>query len=117
MCQLSGVIKLCDHVRMLRNVLNPRTGQNRVVRLLLVFALVFASAHVALHDEAASGEVSGHSECQTCRLNNVPMADLAVFSLPDPQPLLLYVFPIAASDYQLLPLFQSQRARAPPVLI
>jgi len=102
---------------MLSEVFNQCAKQNRFIKLVLVFALLLASMHVALHDLGTGNGLNEHEECQVCRINHVPIAALAVFAIPEPVRLLLYLLPISESEYQLLALFRTQRARAPPVLI
>lgn len=107
---------LCDHRRMLSKAFNQRTEESRLIRLLLVFAMVFAAAHIALHDlDVNGGGLDGHGECQVCRLNHVPVATIAVASLLVPLQLLAYVLPVADTEYQRSHPFHTQRARAPPL--
>jgi len=101
---------------MLNKAFRQNTKENRLTRLVLVFALVFASVHVALHDlEVTGGGLNSHGECQACRLNHVPIADSATPLLFEPLQFLLYIIPVVATAYQLLPQFRTQRARAPPL--
>ena len=102
---------------MLRKLFYRQTKVNQLIRLVLVFAMIFSSMHIALHDlDESNGNIDGHNECQTCRLNHIPVADLAMVSLPEPLQLLLYILPVVKSGYHLSPLFRTQRARAPPIL-
>jgi len=101
---------------MLRKAFHQNSEENRVIKLILVFALIFASAHVALHDLGVSGEVDGHGECQTCRLNHVPVASLGTPALFVPLQFLTYLLPIEDNKYQLSSPFQAQWTRAPPLV-
>ncbi len=100
---------------MLSNVFNRHIGENRLIRLALVLALVFAAAHVALHDLDMNGDGLELHECQVCRLNHMPTASLAVPSLLVPLQLLAYVLPVADTEYQLSHQSHTQWARAPPL--
>ena len=103
---------------MLIRAFNRHIEQNRLIRLVLIVALVFASAHVALHNLDVNGSgLDGHDECQACRLNHVPIASLPLPSLFAPLQLLAYVLPTVDSEYQQSHPFFTQWARAPPVLI
>ncbi len=92
------------------NTSNQQTYLNHLLKIILVVALVFAVWHVASHDVS-----SGHEECQVCRLNHVPIADLPVpaWIIPLFIASLLLVFltlqrPIQSYRYTL-------GARAPPL--
>ncbi|WJW74679.1 hypothetical protein QVG61_09215 [Thiohalobacter sp. IOR34] len=101
---------------MLNKAFNQRTEENFLIRLALIFALVFAAAHVAFHDLDMSGDGLGvQDECHVCRLNHAPAASLAVPSLVAPLQFLVYVLPIADSDYQLSHPSHISWARAPPL--
>lgn len=101
---------------MLSKTFNRRTEENRLIRLVLVFALIFAAAHVALHDlDVNDGGLDGHGECQVCRINHAPVASLAPPSHFSPLQLLVYVLSVADSDYQPPHPFYAQWARAPPL--
>ncbi len=99
---------------MLRKALRQNTAENRLIRLVLVFALIFAAAHVALHElDMGSGNSDHH--CQVCRLNQMPAASLAAPSLLVPLLLLAHLLPVEDKEYQLSRPFHSQWARAPPL--
>lgn len=101
---------------MLQKAFRRNTEENRLVRLLLVFALVFAAAHVALHDLGLNGDSLGaQDDCQVCRLTLVPVASLAPPSLFIPLQLTAYLLPVKDTEYQLPHLFHAQWARAPPL--
>ena len=101
---------------MLSKTFHRHTEENRLIRLVLVFALLFAAAHVALHDlDVNAGGLDGHGECQVCRLNHTPAASLAPPLLFAPLQLLVYALPAEESDYQLSHPFRSQWVRAPPL--
>ena len=91
------------------------TRKHRLIRLALVFVLIFAAAHVALHDLDIGEGLDGHGECQVCRLNHVPASPLAVLSLLVPLPLLAYVIADKQTERQFSQLFHTQWARAPPL--
>lgn len=101
---------------MLRKVFRQSTKENRLIRLMLVFALAFAALHVALHDlDVGGGVLDGHGECQVCRLNHVPAASLDTPSLLVPLQILTYVLTVADTEYQLSHQFHTQWTRAPPL--
>lgn len=101
---------------MLSKVFRQSTEENRLIRLVLVFALAFAALHVALHDlDVSSGGLDGHDKCQVCRLNHVPIASLPLPSLLAPLQFLTYVLTVADTEYQLSHQFHTQWARAPPL--
>ena len=66
---------------MLRDAFHRYTEEHRLIRLVLVFALVFAAAHVASHDLDVGDSRNVDDACQICRLNHVPVASLAASSL------------------------------------
>ena len=102
---------------MLRKSFHQSTEQNRLVRLVLVFALVFAAVHVALHDlDVGSFDLDGQSECQACRLNHTPAAATAAPVPFTPLQFLATVHRIADAEYQTSHSFHPQWARAPPLL-
>ena len=102
---------------MLSKAFNRYVGENRLIRLALVLALIFAAAHVALHDlDMNSGGLDSH-ECQVCRLNHMPAASLAVPSLFAPLQFLAYVLPVADTEYQLSHQSHTPWARAPPPVL
>ena len=85
----------------------------QLVLLTLVFSLIFAVLHVALHDININ-DLEEHETCQVCRLDNTPTASLA-------QPgfyysLLSLSHTIPLEDHVFLLSFNSlvQWARAPP---
>jgi len=100
---------------MFRKAFKLDIRKNYVIQLFLLVALAFSSAHAALHDHAV-GELSSHEECQVCRLNNLPVTTPDLFSVPEIHSVLLYLLPIAESNYLLSTSFQHHSARAPPVL-
>lgn len=101
---------------MLSRAFHRYTEEHRIIELVLVFALVFAVAHVALHDLDVSGDgLEGHGECQVCRFNHVPVASLAVPFLLAPVQLFVHVLLVADAEYQLSHPFHIQWARAPPL--
>ena len=101
---------------MLNKAFHHDTGDNRLIRLVLMFALVFAAAHVALHDlDVSGGGLIGSDECQVCRLNHVPVASSAPPSLFHPLQLLAHVLPVEVAEYHVSRRFNSLWARAPPL--
>lgn len=100
---------------MLRKAFNRNSEDHSLIRLVLVFALTFATLHVALHDMEMGGGLSEHEQCQACRLNHLPLASLALPSLLTPLQLLAHVLPVAGTEYQLSLQLNTQRARAPPL--
>ena len=89
-----------------------QTHLNRLLRLALVLAFVFAIWHVASHDVAIA---SDQEACQVCLLNHVPNAKLPVLTWFVPLILLslvLIIPPLKQSSrlYQYI-----LRARSPPL--
>lgn len=101
---------------MLSNAFSQPTQKKHLIRLVLVFALVFAAVHVAFHDldVVSGGDLVGNGECQICRLNHVQTAS-ADPSLITRLHFLLYVLPVTDTEYQLTPRFDTYRVRAPPL--
>ncbi|WP_126452854.1 DUF2946 family protein [Sulfuriflexus mobilis] len=100
---------------MFRKAFQQRTEQNRLIQMVLVFTLLFAAAHVSLHDFVSGDGQNVHDECEVCRLNHVPVAALATPSLLAPLQTLAYAPPVADTEYQYSHLLLVQWARAPPL--
>ena len=101
---------------MLNKAFHHDSGNNRLIRLVLTFALVFAAAHVALHDlDVSGGGLIGSDECQVCRLNHIPVASSAPPSLFHPLQLLAQLLPVEVAEYHVSQLFNFLWARAPPL--
>ncbi len=101
---------------MLSKTFNRHSEKNRLIRLTLVFVLVFAAAHVALHDLNVIGSgLDVHDECQICRINHVPVASLVTPSLFTPLQLLVHILPVEDTEYHLSRQFHTLWARAPPL--
>lgn len=99
---------------MLSKVYRQRTKANRLIRLVLVFALLFAALHVSLHAPDLRGERG--EQCEVCSLNHVPVVSFVPPSLLAPQQTLAYVFPVVDSGYQPSHRFHVQPARGPPLV-
>lgn len=86
---------------------------DKLLSLLLVFALLFAALHVSQHDLVeGSGGPAGHSECQ---LSHVPGA---LWCAPAPPALLLvlvFVLALNAVSPHSQTSLRLQRIRAPPL--
>jgi len=82
---------------------------------MLLVTLLFAAWHVASHEIDASNDVSGHKECQVCRLSHVPIVDLPMLTLVVP----LLIVSLVLAFPKLKRPTQSYRytlgARAPPL--
>ncbi len=101
---------------MLQRVRHQNTAVNRLISLGLVFVLLFAAAHVPLHDmDIGGGEPDGHGECQVCRVNHVPAAFLPVPSVPSPPQVHAYQLPAGDTDYTSFRPSHTRWARAPPL--
>lgn len=100
---------------MVRNALRYNTKESRLIRLMLVFVLIFAAAHVALHDPDVTGS-GGHSECQVCRLSHVPLATMSVPSLIVPVQFLVYSLSAEDTAFQQSHSLHTRQARAPPLV-
>jgi hypothetical protein len=101
---------------MLNKAFNRHMEEGRLIRLVLVFALVIGAAHVAGHDQDVNGgSLDGNDQCQVCRLNHMPVASSAPPFLFAPSQLLGHVFPVEDSKYQLSHLYHTLWARAPPL--
>ncbi|MCG2635019.1 MAG: hypothetical protein J4A00_08955 [Gammaproteobacteria bacterium] len=87
-----------------------------LVRLLLAFALVFAAVHVALHEvDLGSDGAGGYVECQACRFDQTPAADLLPPALFVPLLLLGFVITVAARQQALSRPASVYLARGPPL--
>lgn len=100
---------------MILDTSNRQTGLDRLLRIVLVAVLVFAAWHVSSHDLDTLSDISSHTECQVCRLNHVPIADL---------PILIWIMPLFIISLALvIPALQRPTqsfrytlgARAPPL--
>lgn len=101
-------------------MLNEALRQDAKIRQqmgwLLVFVLIFAALHVALHDlDISPTGLEHHDECQVCRLNHVPLASLPVPDLHTPLRLLLYKQAFISTTYLFSYPPYSRQARAPPL--
>lgn len=100
---------------MLNQTFRQNTEQNSLIRLVLVFALVLAALHVALHDlDLGDGDPGEYSECQVCRLSHVPIVFLPQPSLLVLQQLSAYLPVAEKTEYQPSLQFHTQWTRAPP---
>ena len=99
---------------MTQGALNQQSSRDRLLRMVLTTALVFAVWHVASHDIGTSNDVSDHA-CQVCRLNHVPVADLPVFSWVVPLFIINLVFVIPAFQRPTQSYRYALGARAPPL--
>ena len=99
---------------MTQGALNQQSTPDRLLRMVLTAALIFAVWHVTSHDIGTSNDVSDHT-CQMCRLNHVPVADLPVFSWIVPLFVinLLFVTPVVQRSTQSYR--YTLGARAPPL--
>ena len=96
------------------NKTKQQTYRERIVRIVLAMALVFAAFHVSLHDLDFSGDVNNH-ECQVCRINHVPIADLPTHSLTIPILLLCLILVITVFQQRSQSYHYINGARAPPL--
>lgn len=100
---------------MLRKAFYQGTEENRLIGLVLTFALVFAALHVALHELDVSSSLDRHEKCEVCRLSQVPTASLPLPALHAPLQSLQYVLPITNTISQLSNQPHILRVRAPPL--
>lgn len=108
--------RILDYSGMFKKARSQHAPQNRLVTLALVFALVFAIEHVAIHDfDVNGGDPDVNTECQLCRYNYVPI--LSWETPPSFTRLELFVhFPsMGEARYPRSRLFRSLWARAPPL--
>ncbi len=92
-----------------------RSGFNHLLRIMLVVLLMFAAWHVASHDLDLLGNISDHSECQVCRLNNVPFADFPVLAWALSLFLISFQLAIPAIQRSTQSCHYTLGARAPPL--
>jgi len=59
---------------------SQHSDTSHLLRIALVVLLLLAAWHVASHELDHLSNISDHTECQVCRLNHVPLADLPVLS-------------------------------------
>jgi len=88
---------------------------NHWLRIMLIALLLLTIWHTATHDLDISNDLSEHTECQVCRLNHVPVDNLALPTLLVPSVLISLLFSISiiqgtAQSYRYTP-----GARAPPL--
>lgn len=101
---------------MLKACLSQSTKAHHQLRWLLVFVLLFAALHVALHDlDLGHANTEHQGECQVCRLNHVPLASLPVPTLHAPLQILIYSQPVINTAYLFSSPSYSRQARAPPL--
>ena len=98
---------------MLARTLRQSSFGNGLIRLALVFVLVFSAAHVALHDAASDG-LTDYIACEACRFDQAPagLFPPALFA-----PLLLPAVALTVLATQLAPSHfdLAYLARAPPL--
>lgn len=99
---------------MLRKACHRHTKENRLLRLVLAFALVFAALHVSLHDMDVEAAGPDH-QCQVCRLNQMPAASVSPSLLLAPLLVLAFVAAVPSDQYHPSILSRVQWARAPPL--
>lgn len=88
-------------------------GSRRWFGLLLVFSLLFAAQHLALHDIGDDGDGPvGHQECQ---LNHLPYAQCTPPLLAEPRLIPTLFLETAAQQYFLRIFAHAWLARAPPL--
>ncbi len=113
---VSLVMHICDYSCMLSKAIYRYSKQNHLIKLAMVFTLLFASAHIALHDlDVIGSDLDVHNECQVCRLNHMPVAALFTPSLFAPLQLLVHLLPVEDTGYHLSRQFHNLWARAPPL--
>jgi hypothetical protein len=100
---------------MLGKAFHRCTEESCLIRLALVFALAFATWHVASHGLDTSSDADGHAECQVCRLSHVPIADLPVLTWIVLLFKISLVFVIPALQRTTQSYRYSLGARAPPL--
>ena len=101
---------------MSKHFFDNRATDNRLILTVLVFAFVFASVHLVLHDmEESSGDLNVQDECQVCRLNHVPVISTRGHSLFAPLRVIAYVLPTKTFRRYDTFRFPTLGARAPPL--
>ena len=101
---------------MLSKTLRQSSVGSGLIRLALVFVLIFAAVHVALHEvDLGSDGVDGYVECQACRFDQTPTANLVPPSLFVPLLLLGFAITVAAAQPALSHSSAVYLARAPPL--
>lgn len=95
---------------------NRYESSGRRVLTALVFCLMFASAHVVLHDsEEANNDLIAQDECQVCRLNHVPLVSAPSLSLFVPLQVVAYVLTTKILKQHNTLRLLALGARAPPL--
>ncbi len=92
-----------------------RSDFNHLLRIMLMVLLMFAAWHVASHDLDLLGNISDHTECQVCRLNNVPLAGLSVLAWALPLFLISFQLAIPAIQRNTQSCRYTLGTRAPPL--
>lgn len=94
---------------------SQHSDTSHLLRIMLVALLMFAAWHVASHDLDISNDANNHTECQACRLNHVPLADLPVLSWALSLFLISFLLAIPAIQHTTQSYRYTLGARAPPL--
>lgn len=100
---------------MTKDTVTQKPNKDLIQRILLIAILVFASWHFTSHDVSVTHDTNAHEECQVCRVNHIPVADLPSLSWATP----FFVISFFVATPFFLQLKNSYRntlgARAPPL--
>jgi hypothetical protein len=95
---------------------NRYDSGGRHILTVLVCCLMFASAHMALHDSAQTNdELIAQDDCQVCRLNHVPFVPSSALALFTPSQVVTYILPARSFKPGYSLRFPTLGARAPPM--
>jgi len=89
---------------------------SHLLRIMLVVLLMIAAWHVASHELDHLNNFSEHTECQVCRLNHVPLADLPLLAWALSLFLIRFLLAIPAIQRTTQAYHYTLGARAPPLL-
>ena len=82
---------------------------------MLLVTLLFAAWHVASHEIGDANNVSGHKECQVCRISHAPIVDLPIVALIVPLFIISLVLAVQKTNRPAQSFLYVLGARAPPL--
>jgi len=85
------------------------------LKVMLIVLLLLAVWHTTTHDLDISNDLSGHTECQVCRLNHVPVDDLPLLTWLVSPLLIIFIFNISTHQCTTHSYHYTLGARAPPL--
>lgn len=99
---------------MIDNPIKYSDTRHQLTLLMVVFSLVFAVLHVALHDININ-DLKDHETCQVCRLDHTPTASITQPGFYVLLQNLIHIIPLEDHIFLLSNNSPVQWARAPPL--